>query len=36
MKHLTAFYMTISLGAAGGILVSLVAPYVFNTFFELP
>ena len=35
--YLTRFYLTISLGGAlGGILVNLIAPYVFKTFFELP
>ncbi len=36
-KHLTAYFMTMSIGGAvGGILVNLVCPYVFTTFFELP
>ncbi|MFN9348874.1 MAG: spermidine synthase [Planctomycetota bacterium] len=35
--YLTRFYLTLSLGGAvGGILVNLIAPYVFDTFFELP
>ncbi len=34
-RHLTAFYLLISAGGAlGGLFVSLVAPVVFDTFFE--
>ena len=36
-EHLTTFYLTMSLGgAAGGLLVNLGAPYLFDTFFEFP
>jgi len=36
-RYLTRFYLTLSLGGAvGGVLVNLIAPYVFKTFFELP
>lgn len=36
-EHLTKFYLIISLGgAAGGLLVNLAAPYLFDTFFEFP
>jgi hypothetical protein len=36
-KHLTAFYLMISLGGAlGGIFVALIAPNLFTTFLELP
>jgi hypothetical protein len=36
-KHLTSFYLMISLGGAlGGIFVALIAPNVFKTFLELP
>ncbi len=35
-RHLTAFYLMISLGGAlGGLFVALVAPHVFHTFVEL-
>jgi SAM-dependent methyltransferase len=35
-RHLTAFYLTISAGGAiGGLLVAVVAPLVFNAYFEL-
>jgi SAM-dependent methyltransferase len=35
-RHLTTFYLMISLGGAvGGLLVGLVAPYVFDSYFEL-
>jgi hypothetical protein len=34
-KHLTAFYLMISAGGAiGGIFVTLIAPRIFNTFYE--
>ena len=36
-QHLTSYFLSMSLGGAlGGIFVNLVAPYVFNTFFEMP
>ncbi len=36
-KHLTAFYLMISIGGAiGGAFVALVAPMLFNTHYELP
>jgi hypothetical protein len=36
-RHLTAFYLMISLGGAlGGLFVAIVAPRVFHTYFELP
>jgi hypothetical protein len=36
-RHLTSFYLMISLGGAlGGIFVALIAPNLFNTFLELP
>jgi SAM-dependent methyltransferase len=36
-RHLTSFYLMISMGGAiGGILVGLVAPHFFSGFFELP
>ncbi len=36
-KHLTSFYLMISVGGAlGGIFVALIAPNVFTTFLELP
>ena len=36
-QHLTSYYLTMSLGGAvGGILINLVAPQVFTTFFEFP
>jgi spermidine synthase len=36
-RHLTAFYLSIAAGgAAGGILVSVVAPAVFSTYYEWP
>jgi len=35
-RHLTAFYLTVSAGGAlGGLLVAVVAPLVFNGYFEL-
>jgi len=35
-RHLTAFYLTISAGGAiGGLLVAVVAPLVFNAYYEL-
>jgi SAM-dependent methyltransferase len=37
LEHLTLFYLMISLGGAiGGLLVGLVAPVLFNAYFELP
>lgn len=36
-KHLTGFYLTISVGGAvGGLFVGMVAPNVFNAYYELP
>jgi hypothetical protein len=36
-RHLTSFYMMISLGGTlGGVFVAIVAPHVFHTYFELP
>jgi len=36
-RHLTSFYMMISLGGAlGGLFVAIVAPRVFRTYLELP
>ena len=36
-RYLTHFFLMISIGGAlGGILVGLVAPYVFNAYYELP
>jgi spermidine synthase len=36
-RHLTSFYLMISLGGAiGGLFVALVAPHVFHTYLELP
>jgi hypothetical protein len=36
-RHLTSFYLMVSLGGAlGGILVGLIAPHFFSGFFELP
>jgi SAM-dependent methyltransferase len=36
-RYLTTFYLCISAGGAlGGILVGLVAPHVFNAYYELP
>jgi hypothetical protein len=36
-RHLTQFYLTISLGGAlGGLFVGLIAPRIFPTYFELP
>lgn len=36
-KHLTRFYLTLSAGgAAGGLLVSLLAPTIFTDYWELP
>src|SRR5205085_2972020 len=36
-RRLTAYFLTMSLGGAvGGVLINLLAPYVFVTFFELP
>jgi len=35
-RHLTAFYLTISAGgAAGGLLVAVVAPFAFHAYYEL-
>jgi SAM-dependent methyltransferase len=35
-RHLTAFYLTISAGGAiGGLLVAVIAPLVFNAYYEL-
>lgn len=37
LRHLTLFYLMLSLGGAlGGVLVGLVAPAVFSAYFELP
>jgi hypothetical protein len=37
LRHLTLFYLMLSVGGAlGGMLVGLVAPAVFNAYFELP
>ena len=36
-RHLTHFFLMISIGGAlGGITVGLIAPYVFNAFYEMP
>jgi hypothetical protein len=36
-RHLTSFYMMISLGGTlGGVFVAILAPHVFHTYFELP
>jgi hypothetical protein len=36
-RHLTSFYMMISLGGTlGGVFVAIIAPHVFRTYFELP
>jgi hypothetical protein len=36
-RYLTQFYLMISVGGAtGGLLVGLVAPHLFNTFYEMP
>src|SRR5581483_6982405 len=36
-RYLTQFYLMVSAGGAlGGILVGLIAPHVFNAFYELP
>ncbi len=36
-RHLTLFYLMLSIGGAvGGVLVGLVAPAVFNAYYELP
>jgi spermidine synthase len=36
-RHLTSFYMMISLGGTlGGVFVAIVAPHVFHTYLELP
>jgi spermidine synthase len=36
-RHLTRFYMMISLGGAlGGVFVAIIAPHVFHTYLELP
>ncbi len=36
-RHLTSFYLMISIGGAvGGIFVSLIAPYIFKGYWELP
>ena len=37
LKYLTHFYLMISAGGAlGGVLVGLLAPHIFNAFYELP
>jgi len=37
LRHLTLFYLMLSVGGAlGGLFVGLVAPVVFNAYFELP
>ena len=37
VRHLTLFYLMLSIGGAlGGTLVGLVAPTIFNAYFELP
>ncbi len=37
VRHLTLFYLMLSVGGAlGGLFVGLVAPVVFNAYFELP
>lgn len=37
LRHLTLFYLMLSLGGAlGGLLVGLLAPALFNAYFELP
>jgi len=37
VRHLTLFYLMLSIGGAlGGFLVGLVAPAIFNAYFELP
>ena len=37
VRHLTLFYLMLSIGGAtGGVLVGLVAPVVFTSYFELP
>ncbi|HTW64976.1 MAG TPA: fused MFS/spermidine synthase [Bryobacteraceae bacterium] len=36
-RHLTGFYLMISLGGAiGGVFVAIIAPHVFHTYLELP
>ncbi len=36
-RYLTSFYLMLSIGgAAGGLFVGLVAPYLFSNYFELP
>jgi len=36
-KHLTFYFLSMSFGGAlGGIFVNLIAPEIFNTFFEMP
>jgi hypothetical protein len=36
-RHLTTFYMMISLGGTlGGVFVAIIAPHVFHTYLELP
>jgi len=36
-RYLTQFYLMVSVGGAvGGLLVGLVAPYLFNAYYELP
>jgi SAM-dependent methyltransferase len=36
-RHLTSFYMMISLGGTlGGVFVAIIAPHVFHTYLELP
>lgn len=37
LRHLTLFYLMLSVGGAlGGLFVGLVAPVIFNAYFELP
>ena len=37
VRHLTLFYLMLSIGGAtGGVLVGLVAPVIFTSYFELP
>jgi hypothetical protein len=36
-RHLTSFYLMLSIGgAAGGLFVGIIAPYLFISYFELP
>ena len=36
-RHLTSFYLMVSVGGAlGGLFVAIIAPHVFTTYFELP